>query len=40
MSNSELTGKLEAILTRHKYKGDLDTMTAIEQIKQVFKEAA
>lgn len=40
MSNSEITGKLETILTRHKYKGDLDTMQAIEQIKQLFKEAA
>lgn len=39
MSRSELDGKLEAILTHHKYKQDIDTMTAIEQIKALFKEA-
>ena len=38
MSNSEVTGKLMAILTRHKYH-NVDTMTAIEEIKQLFKEA-
>lgn len=38
MSNSELTGKLEAILVRYKYKGNIDTMATIEEIKTLIKE--